>query len=391
MKTDETLPQEKMPVTNKKRIHIVMATPRYFPFIGGVENHVFQVASRLVQRGMDVTVLTTDPKGKWPASEVQNGVQIRRVRAWPRDRDYYFAPEIYSLIRHGEWDLIHAQSYHTFVPILAMSAALHADIPYVLTFHGGGHTSALRHAARPFQRLILRPFLARAARLVALTRFEVEQYGHELNLPPKFFTTIPNGADLPKLEQPIEPFKSASPLILSVGRLEKYKGHQRAIAALPYLLEREPNVRLQIVGTGPYEQELRKLTQELGVADRVEIGGIPLEQRQDMAKLVSRAALVVLLSDFETHPLSALEALSLKRPVLVADNSGMKELAERGWASSVPTHAQPTEIAEEMLKQLHNPLIPEKLDIPSWDACAQQLEALYLEVLNTRKSGCTLY
>ena len=384
MKPNETPTQGNMSGTNEKRIHIAMATPRYFPFTGGVENHVFQVASRLVQRGMDVTVLTTDPKGKWPASEMQNGIEIRRVRAWPHNRDYYFAPEIFSLVRRGAWDLVHVQSYHTFVPLFAMSAALRADIPYVLTFHGGGHTSALRHAARPFQRMVLRPFLARAARLVALARFEIEQYGHELNLSPEFFTTIPNGADLPKLDGPIERLPSDASLILSVGRLEKYKGHQRAIAALPHVLERQPDARLRIVGTGPYEPELRKLAQELGVADKVEIGGIPPEKRQEMARLVSRAALVVLLSDFETHPLSALEALSLKRPVLVADNSGMKELAERGWASAVPTHAQPTEIAEAMLKQLRAPLIPETLDLPTWDTCALQLEALYLKVIAKR-------
>lgn len=388
MKPNETPILNKGSAANGKPIRIAMVTPRYFPFTGGVENHVFQVASRLVQRGIDVTVLTTDPKGEWQASEVQSDIHIRRVHAWPRDRDYYFAPEIYSLIRHGEWDLIHVQSYHTFVPLLAMIAALRADIPYVLTFHGGGHSSALRHSSRRIQRMILSPFLARAARLVALARFEIEQYGRELNLPPEFFVTIPNGADLPKLDRPVERNKLDESLILSVGRLEKYKGHQRAIAALPHVLKHQPNARLRIVGTGPYEQELQKLAHELGVSDKVEIGGIPPEQRQDMARQISRAALVVLLSEFETHPISALEALSLKRPVLVADNSGMKELCERNWASAVATYAHPVEIADAMLKQLQNPLIPETVELSTWDDCAQQLEALYLEVLNAKWSGC---
>jgi hypothetical protein len=65
----------------------------------------------------------------------------------------------------------------------------------------------------------------------------------------------------------------------------------------------------------------------------------------------------------------------------------MKELAERGWASAVPTQAQPAEIAEAMLKQLQNPLIPETLNLPTWDDCAQQLEALYLEVLQANESA----
>ncbi len=389
MRLEQTLSPERNAGSASTPIHIAMATPRYFPFTGGVENHVHQVASRLVQQGMLVTVLTTDPSGKLPPNEVQEGIQIQRVKAWPRNRDYYFAPEIYKLIQRGKWDLLHVQSYHTFVPILAMSAALKTGIPYILTFHGGGHSSALRHSARPIQRLILRPLLARAATLVALTKFEVEQYGRELNLSPEFFTTIPNGADLPKLNQSVEKIKVDDALILSVGRLEKYKGHQRAIAALPHILNRKPDIRLRIVGTGPYEEELVKLARELGVADKVVIGGIPSEQRREMAGLVSSAALVVLLSDFETHPLSALEALSLNRPVLVAGNSGMKELAERGWASEVPSDASPTVVADAILDQLYNPLIPEKLDLPNWDDCAKKLQDLYLRVLKTKNGIVT--
>ncbi len=369
------------PGRTDSRIRIAMATPRYLPFTGGVENHVFQVASRLVQRGMDVTVLTTDPTGMLPSGEVLDGIKIRRVRAWPRNGDYYFAPGMYSLVRSGGWDLVHVQSYHTFVPLFAMSGALRAGIPYVLTFHGGGHSSALRHAARPFQRLVLRPFLARAARLVALAEFEVEQYGSELHFAPERFSIIPNGSELPQLDRQVERTAANGMLILSIGRLEKYKGHQRAIAALPHVLERQPEARLRVVGSGPYEPQLRRLARELGVAHKVEIAGIPPGRRLEMTKLVSRAALVVLLSDFETQPLSALEAVSLKRPVLVADNSGMHELAERGWARAVSTQACPEEIAEAMLSELSRPLIPEALDLPTWDDCARKLETLYLDVL----------
>jgi len=44
-------------------------------------------------------------------------------------------------------------------------------------------------------------------------------------------------------------------LIVSGGRLERYKGHHRAIAALPELIRRVPDARLYVVGTGPYEGE----------------------------------------------------------------------------------------------------------------------------------------
>ena len=78
------------------------------------------------------------------------------------------------------WDVVHVQCYHTLVAPLAMLRALTLGIPYVVTFHGGGHSSELRNRSRGAQRLLLRPLLRRARRLVAVARFEIEQYGEEL-------------------------------------------------------------------------------------------------------------------------------------------------------------------------------------------------------------------
>ena len=65
------------------RLRILMVTPRYLPLTGGVELHVHETARRLVQRGVEMTVLTTDPKEALPAKERIEGIEIRRVRAWP--------------------------------------------------------------------------------------------------------------------------------------------------------------------------------------------------------------------------------------------------------------------------------------------------------------------
>lgn len=375
-----------MPPTTEPALRIAMATPRFLPLSGGVENHVYQVASRLIGQGMDVTVLTVDPTGEMPPRETINGIPVIRAKGWPKGRDYAFAPELYRLVRDGGWQLVHVQSYHTFVPFLAMLAAQRARIPYVLTFHGGGHSSTLRNLARVPQRALLRPFLARAARLVAVASFEIDVYGKELRLPPDHFTLIPNGADLPRVSRSTAR-QTGEKLILSVGRLEKYKGHQRAIAALPYVLAQEPTAKLRIAGSGPDEARLRQLASDLNVADRVEIGAVPPERREEMAELVSGAALMVLLSDFETHPIAALEALALKRPVLVADNSGMKELAEKGWARAIATDSPPAETAAAMLAQIRSPYQPEEMKLPTWDDCAAGLSHLYHGIIAGAGSG----
>jgi glycosyltransferase involved in cell wall biosynthesis len=362
-------------------LRVLQVTPRYFPYTGGVESHVYQVSRRLARMGVEVTVLTTDPSGQLPAREQAEAVQIRRVRAWPAQRDYYFAPAIYPIIRQGDWDIVHVQSYHTLVPPLAMLAARQAHLPYVLTFHGGGHSSSFRNAARGAQRALLRPLLARAACLVAIAEFEVKLLAKELKLPEARFRLIPNGADLPAVSPRLAEGAPRSTIIASVGRLERYKGHQRILTALPHILKQVPEARLWIAGTGPYEMDLRRLAARLGVADRVDIRAIPPTDRGAMAEELSKVGLVVLLSEYETQPIAILEALALGRPALVADTSGLAELAQRGLARAIPLSSSAEQVAVAAVEQLCRPPALKPLALPTWDDCANGLLALYEAVL----------
>jgi alpha-1,3-mannosyltransferase len=89
----------------------------------------------------------------------------------------------------------------------------------------------------------------------------------------------------------------------------------------------------------------------------------------------------VLLSDFETHPIAALEALALGRPVLLADNSGMSELAEETGARAIDLEISSRELAAEMLAQLGSPAVTGPLTTRGWDECADRLLDLYEQVL----------
>jgi glycosyltransferase involved in cell wall biosynthesis len=346
---------------------------------------VSQVAPRLARQGFRVSVLTTDLDGSLSRIESDDGVEIRRVRTWPSRGDYYFAPEIYGSVVRGDWDLVHVQSYHTFVAPLAMSGSLRARLPYVLTFHGGGHSSRLRHAARPVQRAFLRPLLARAARLIGLTEFEIDFYSAELRLPRERFAVIPNGSELAVARDAAPPIPGDATLIVSLGRLERYKGHQRVLAALPHVLARIPDARLWIAGAGPYEQELRKRAARLRVEDHVQIRAVPPEQRDELARQLTRASLVCLLSEFETHPIAALETLALGRPLLVADAPGLRELAAQGMARAVSLDATSEEIAAAILEELATPRTLPPVHLPSWDDCASALGRLYREVIAERR------
>jgi glycogen synthase len=372
------------------RLRILMVTARYLPSIGGTERHTFEVSRRLAAQGHDVSVLTTDLDDSLPPLEQSEGVHIIRVRAYPKDRDYFFAPRMFGIISGGDWDIVHCQGYHTLVAPVAMLAAYWARRPYLLSFHSGGHSSAARNAMRYLQSLLLRPLLVRAKRLIGVSKAEVTLFQERLRLPSTHFMVIPNGAQLPTV-----PEKNAShdatngsangtptgPLIVSVGRLEQYKGHHRVIAAMPKVLEQCPDARLRIVGSGPYESELRALAHNLNIADRVEIGPIPAEDRLGMATLLASAAVVTLLSEYESHGVAVLEALVLHRPVLVTYASALREFADQGFARSVTLEATTTEVARQIVLQIREPLQQPVLELPTWDGCSEVLLALYRQVL----------
>jgi len=366
-----------------RRLRVLMVTPRYFPLVGGVEHHVAQVAA-LMAHEADVTVLTTDRTGELPAAETVAGVRIVRVPAWPRERDYYIAPRIADEISRSGADIVHVQSIHTAVAPIAMRAAIKAGLPFVLTFHGGGHSSATRESMRGLQWSLLRPLLARARKLIAVAQFEAQRFSTALGLPLDRFTVIPNGSDLPALEPgEADALRAASPAtIVSVGRLERYKGHHRLIEAMPAVLAQVPEARLRIIGTGPYEAHLRDQVQRLGLGDAVEITSIPPTDRLAMARALAACSLFALMSDFETHPLAAIEAISLGRPALVADTSGLRELASRGLARAVPADTPTPLLAETIVQDLRAPRTVPAFNAPTWRECADSLLALYAEVVS---------
>ena len=364
---------------------VLEIAPRFAPYSGGVERHLAEIVPRLARLGLDVTVLTTDVSRALPEREVVDGVSVLRVPAYPAGRDYYFAPGLSRIIRErGAWDLVHIHSYQTFVAPVAMYAAHREGLPYLLTLHSGGHSSGMRNAVRGVQLMVLRPLLRQARRLIAVSAFEAEEFAKRLRLRSDRFAVIPNGGQMPTVAPHVVP--DPAPLIVSVGRLERYKGHQRILAAMPHITSEFPSVRLRIVGEGPYEPELRHLAARLGMSDRVEIGPIPPERRDEMAEVLARASLVTLLSEYESQGIAIMEALALQRPVLVAYTSGLMEYADRGLARGVSLDAAPFDVAQASIGQLRDPLEAPAVSMPTWDGCAERLATLYRQTVGARSA-----
>jgi glycosyltransferase involved in cell wall biosynthesis len=359
----------------ERPLRILMVCPRYLPEIGGTELHLREVTHRLSAYGrFEITVLATDRSRKLPRQEVVDGISVLRVPAWPRRRDYYLAPGIAAVISQRRWDLVHCQGIHTPVPLLAMISARRAGIPYMVTFHTGGHSSGLRNAIRTTQWRLAGLLLRNAQALIAVSRFEAAALTRHARLGGKRVIVIRNGGGLPS---PRAGTVAVPGRIVSVGRLERYKGHHRVIEALPHAMREVPDAHLLILGSGPYEHELCKLARRLGVSDRVSIKHIAPADRQGMATALAESSVVAALSDYEAHPVAVMEALCVERPVVGYDIAGIGELVTAGWVRGVPRGADAPAVARELVKAMSSPSLVNHGQLPSWDSCADQLAHIY--------------
>lgn len=118
----------------------------------------------------------------------------------------------------------------------------------------------------------------------------------------------------------------AGDYILSVGRLETVKRHDLAIRALA---QADGPPRLVVVGEGTQEANLRRLAEELSVADRVRFEGATSDER--LIELYAGALAVIYAPFDEDYGYVTLEAFLARKPVVTArDSGGTLEFVEDG-------------------------------------------------------------
>ena len=122
-----------------------------------------------------------------------------------------------------------------------------------------------------------------------------------------------------------------APLIVSVARLFRGKGHFELVSALALVKPQAPNVRLAIVGSDYPDDSgttrmLKEHARELGIGENVIFTG----QRSDIAALIAACDVFSLPSFEEPFGLVFAEAMAMKRPVVALTNGGTPEVVEHG-------------------------------------------------------------
>ena len=162
------------------------------------------------------------------------------------------------------------------------------------------------------------------------------------------------------------------PVLATVGALIPRKGQRFAIGALPSL----PDAILLVAGKGPDEAQLRKLAQELGVAERVRfLGPVP---HNELPIVLNAADVFILPSASEGLANAWVEALACGTPVVTTPIPGATELiTDPHWGRLVPRES--TAIAAAVAALLAQQPAPERVQAAvagmSWQANAAALVA----------------
>jgi glycosyltransferase involved in cell wall biosynthesis len=132
--------------------------------------------------------------------------------------------------------------------------------------------------------------------------------------------------------------------LLYVGRLAPLKDHATLLRAVALTRSHHPDVQLWIVGDGPLQLSLRKLTYELGLNDSVTFFG----EQADVSPFMLAADLFVSASVTEGLPVSLLEAMSVGLPAVVTDIGGMGEIARLSGAVTLVPSSDPKGMASAL-------------------------------------------
>jgi glycosyltransferase involved in cell wall biosynthesis len=345
---------------------ILQICPTYYPAIGGVQEHVRNISERLAKEH-EFTVFAGDPSGKLPKEEEINGVLVRRFKSFSPGGAYHIFFAMLNELKKSEFDIVHGHNYHAMPLYIARNARARK---FVITphYHGHGHTSLqnfLIKLYKPFGKRIFE----QADSIIAVSKYEKWLLLRDFNMSEHKVSVIPNGVNLAEFDN-LETIAKERKTILYVGRLEQYKGVQHIIQTLPLL---DKDFHLEIVGKGPYKDNLMALVDRLGLNDRVKF--YQNLARHELLNTYANADVFVLLSQYEAFSIVVAESLAAKTPCIVANTSALSEWIDNKNCFGIDYPVNTGELAE-----LVNQVVVKKVgDVKlwDWDEVAWRIARLY--------------
>ena len=374
---------------------------------GGTAAHVYGLSHALADAGHDVVVLTIADRNADAVQERSGRVRVLRAAV---DLPHIPAERFLALTASADhtlaqlaldadsplagWrpDIVHGHDWK--IGWAADTLARHHGVPFVLTMHG---TERVRHGGNlpigePTDINSIEWWLAfRADRLIASTRFMVDQLVTGFELAPEQVVRIPNGI-APSLWDGHDRPGERDPLIVSWGRVQYEKGFQVLARAMTTLRARVPNVKCVIAGRGSYLPELQTQIDVEGVSEVIDLPGFLGDD--ELRRLVHRAGCVVIPSLYEPFGVVALEALAAGAPLIVARTGGLAELIVDTDAGLTFEPGNPDDLAHVVEMVLRDSALAQQLTANArrlietkyaWHAVAKSVVHVYDAAITYRR------
>jgi glycosyltransferase involved in cell wall biosynthesis len=332
-----------------QRLNVLMVTDHLGHANGvihGASHYYLQVLPRLDSRRFNVTLCVL--RDRHPFADELEAAGVHPIFLNRPKWDVRALTDLYRLVRSTRVDLLHC---------LAMKGCLCGRIVAHLT---GTPAIIHLHDTNDPGRLIgmlqrrVAPWTARALAVSDTVR----RYTHEqLGVPLERIETLHNGLDLRAFGEPAAgarqrirrefALNDQHLAVMLAGRVVEIKGQRLMIDLLPTLLEKEPTLRLLIVGDGPDLPECRARAERLGVGHAVRFTG----QRRDMPEIIAAADMAVMPSlQDEGFGFTALEAAAGGKPVVAFAGGAIGEIVEDGRSGRVVRRGDRDGLASAVLQ-----------------------------------------
>ena len=322
---------------------------------GGQPSRILIGSRELARRGHDVAIAAPGD-GELAARARAAGLTVfGGFRFYKPKRALSFVRDVVALrrvIRSWKPAILHSHgSQDTWTTVVANRLG-GERLPHVLTRHNSKHVAC--NAANRY-------LYGRALdMLVVVSGGVLERYEEFFRrgiMDPAAIPIIPSSIDFPRFDAPLDRdaarrgigAPAGAPLIGSFGRLVTDKGHDVLIRAFAGVRSARPGAILAIAGAGREEPALRALAASLGLSESVRFLGF----RNDLPELTAALDVSVLASvDCDASPAVVKEAMYLRRPVVVTDIGGLREMVEDGVTGLIVPPRDPGALARAILRVL---------------------------------------
>lgn len=259
------------------------------------------------------------------------------------------------LWRHaGEFDLLVLRPLMHPLGTAGGWIARRRDLPYLVVPHGTLSEWTFRHRRSWLKRIYFRLVERHTLEGAAALRFTSEAERREA----RRLDVRGESVVIPHPYAPRDEFE-ASPerdpdLVLFLSRLDPKKGIDLLLDAIPRVREVRPGLRLVLAGSGnpSYEKAVRRMIEDRGLAEIVELPGFVSGEAKD--ELLRRAAVFVLPSREENFGIAAVEALDAGVPVVISGEVDVAPEVERYGAGRV-VERSPEAVADALARVLTRP------------------------------------